>query len=1132
MATFTHLHVHSDYSLLNSTSTIAQMVGAARAHKMSHIALTDHGNLFGAIEFYKRCRNSEHGPPITPIIGCDVYLAPKSRHDRDTVRNTSLPQVVLLATDNHGYANLVQLTTRGFTEGFYYKPRIDDELLAQHSRGLIALCGGMYGDVGCQIRANRSEQAKQRVEFYLSVFGTDNFYLELQDHQTADEQLINQEIRRLAAAYNIGLVATNNSYYTADGDADAHNILLCIQSNRTRRAVGSIMPSDQYFIKSAQQMEALFGDIPDALRNTQKIAERCAVEINLSGPQLPNFDLPDDYTSPEQYLHHLAMRGLAKRYPQEHERLKARVEYELQIIAQTGYTGYFLIVWDFVHFARKNDIPVGPGRGSGAGSLVAYCLRITDIDPIRYRLLFERFLNPDRVSMPDFDIDFCYERRGELIEYITKKYGEDHVSQIITFGTLGAKAAVRDVARVLDIPFGTALEISKLIPFGPQVSLESALGSVPELKEMRKDPIYAELFSIGLKLEGLHRHASTHAAGIVIGRERLTNYVPLYRDPRSATITTQFSMEHLEECGLVKMDILGLKTLTLIKDCQELICRTDPDFDIGAIDINDAETFAMLARGESTAVFQFENSGMQQLLPRAKPERIEDLIALTSLYRPGPMEHIDRYVATKSGEMPAHYILPQLEELLAETYGIIVYQEQVIEIVKQIGGFSLGQADVMRWAMGKKKKDIMADMKSKFISGAMDNNLTEAKAEEIFETISSFAGYGFNKSHAAAYAMLAFQTAYLRAHFPLQFMAANLTNEMPNSDQFTRYLKETRRMGIEIIPPDIRISERDFSVQGDKIVFGLNAIKTVGSKAVEEIISARDRQGTFDSISDFLTAVNKSIINRKTVEACVLCGLFDAMDDNRAALHNNLDHYYSIAREQSMRIKTGQQSLFVGDQAVQSPSGGDTPPFTLEERVRYEQEYLGDYFSGHPLDNYEQLIHSCRPAMLDGASQWRFQEDHLVIAFVDSYKARESKSGNRFIVLNIADKSGVCECIKFSPSTEDIDILDNNPVIALKLRLSKRDLRTQLQVGDIYTMQTLKEQLYSSVHLTLLCAADLDRRLPELRELLLAHPGKCQVMFHVANCVVRSSIQMCVQFSEQLTRQLKQNSVVEQVRWL
>lgn len=1099
---------------------------------MRHIALTDHGNLFGAIEFYKQCRHPDHDP-INAIIGCDCYIAPDGRKEKNTTRNSSLPQIVLLAKNSEGYANLVQLSTRGFTEGFYYKPRIDDQLLTQYHSGLIALCGGMYGDVGCHIRSNRLQLARQRIEFYLSIFGRERYYLELQDHQTADEQLINRELCALAKEYEIGLVATNNTYYTAEGDADAHNILLCIQSNRTRKAVGSIMPSEQYFIKSAKQMHALFNEVPDALHNTEKIAEQCALEINLSGPQLPDFALPTEYASLDAYLRHLAIEGLATRYPSgEPPQLRERLDYELQIISQTGYTGYFLIVWDFVHFAREHRIPVGPGRGSGAGSLVAYCLRITDVDPIHYRLLFERFLNPDRVSMPDFDIDFCYERRGELIEYVTNKYGSDHVGQIITFGTLGAKAVLRDVARVLDIPFGTALEITKLVPFGPQVALKETLDSVPELRDLKKqDAVYAELFSISMKLEGLHRHASTHAAGIVIGRQELTRYVPLYRDPRSATITTQFTMEHLEECGLVKVDLLGLKTLTLIKNCQDLVHRTHPDFDIEAIPIDDTATFDMLSRGESTAVFQFEGGGMQQLLPRAKPERMEDLIALTSLYRPGPMEHVDRYVATKSGKRPPDYILPQLKELLAETYGIVIYQEQVIEIVKQVGGFSLGQADVMRWAMGKKKVELMADLKDKFISGAMRNKLTRAKAENVFELLSSFAGYGFNKSHAAAYAVLAYQTAYLKAHFPVQFMAANLTKEMQNTDQFARYLQEARRMSIDVIPPDIYTSERNFGVRDGKIVFGLNAIKTVGSKAVEEIVRVRDAHKSFASLSDFIAAVHDTAVSRKTIEACVLSGLFDSVDENRAALYHNLDYAFILAQEQRVRLRTGQQNLF-GDTQTTLSAPAPTSPFTIDKRVRYEKEYLGAYFSGHPLDNHKEIIQLCRPTPLSTVSEWHSKDEHLVIAFIESHRVHESKGGNIIMVLGVADKSGSCECVKFSPSEEDVRIVGGNFVVGLKVRVSKRALRTQIQVLDICTVKTVRERFYATLHLTLTQGVDIDTELEGLRELLLAHPGTCVVMLHIAKRVVQSSAQIRVQFSEHLTQQLSESRIVEHLRWL
>ena len=754
--------------------------------------------------------------------------------------------------------------------------------------------------------------------------------------------------------------------------------------------------------------------------------------------------------------------------------LTERLNYELDVITRMGYTGYFLIVWDFVNYARRNNIPVGPGRGSGAGSLVAYSLYITDIDPIHYRLLFERFLNPDRVSMPDFDIDFCYEKRGELIDYVTEKYGHDHVCQIITFGTLGARAVVRDVARVLDVPLSEADAIAKHIPFAS--GLAAALKSEKELRDIRaRGGIHEKLFAICEKLEGLRRHASIHAAGIVIGRHTIKEYMPLYREPKSGNVTTQFSMDYLEECGLVKMDILGLKTLTLIADCQRLIRERVPEFDVDAIPMDDAETFAMLARGESAAVFQFENSGMQQLLKQAKPERIEDLIALTSLYRPGPMEHIDRYVSTKSGATPADYILPELKELLQETYGIIVYQEQVIEIVQKIAGFSLSRADLMRRAMGKKKAEVMVQMRKEFVSGAEGNGIEKNTANRIYDLLTPFAEYGFNKSHAAGYSTLAYQTAYLKAHYPMEFMAANLTNERNNVDQFYKYLQETKRMGIEVMRPTLEGSQEFFTVRDGRIIFGLAAIKTVGERAAAEIVRTREEDGPFESLTEFLSCMDMSLVNRIALTATIKTGVYDTLYPDRAALIENIDRYLGMAQEIRQQRKIGQQNLFdTSEAAVEIPS--EPSSISPVEISGYEKELLGDYFGNHPLDEYKDFIEQMSPTLLAD-----FDENttgrHKVFGFVRSTRVSTSKRGVRMLVISLEDHSMEREIIKFysrqrQPSENvereietDLAVAVPNTIIGANVTMYANRASAFVTVQELQTLRALEAMYARNVHI-------------------------------------------------------------------
>ena len=758
MPDFVHLHNHSDYSLLKGAAAIDRLVARAAELGMPALALTDDGNLFGALNFYKACKAAE----IKPIIGCDFFVAPQSRHRKTGLDGANRNgRIVLLAHNEAGYKNLIRLSSLGYLEGFYYRPRIDHEVMEEHRDGLIALTGSISGEIPRLLLANRRDEARELLMWYRRIYGQDRVYLELCNHGIPEQQALNRLLGELSDETGTPLVAANDTHYVEKDDANAQDVLLCIGSNKKKADTNRFkFSSQEFYLKSAEEMAAVFPDHPQALENSRRIADQCNLEIDLPGPKFPVYTIPQQFTEKDDYLRHLVHRGLEERYHPVNDDIRNRANYELEIITSMDFTGYFLIVWDFIKYARDNDIPVGPGRGSGAGSIVAYALKITDIDPLKYGLLFERFLNPERVSMPDFDVDFCFERRGEVIDYVTRKYGRDKVGQIITFGTLKTKLVIRDVARVLGFNYDEADAIAKLVPKDLKITLDSALEQEPELAALpEKGEAYAELIDVSRRLEGLHRHASTHAAGIVIGEKELTEYVPLYRDPKTGSISTQFTMDLLEDAGLVKMDFLGLKTLTLIRNTEALIRNRNPDFSIETIPEDDTSTFAMLGEGHSKAIFQFESSGMQDILKRAKPNRIEDLIALNALYRPGPMQFIDQFVDSKNGTTPITYPLPSLEPVLQETYGVIVYQEQVMQIAQIVGGFSLGKADILRRAMGKKKVKEMAKMEQEFLSGAVEKGFTRKQASDSVEMLKPFAGDGFNKSHAAAYSILAKQTA-------------------------------------------------------------------------------------------------------------------------------------------------------------------------------------------------------------------------------------------------------------------------------------------------------------------------------------------------------------------------------------
>ncbi|AFG38261.1 DNA polymerase III subunit alpha [Spirochaeta africana] len=1101
MPNFVHLHTHSDFSLLHATTRIKDMVARAAELNMPALAMTDLGNMFGVIHFYTACRKAG----IKPIVGTEVYIAPNGRLTKEKFEDGNrLSRLVLLARNLEGYQNLLKISTIGYTEGFYYKPRIDDEVLEQHSQGLICLTGPLSGEVPNLIVRNRVDEAQARLEWYIRVFGQEHVFVCLQDHNIPDEKIVNRTLIELAPRLGLPLIATNDVHYLNREDAVAQDALLCIGSQRKRNETNRHrFHGDQYYFKTAEEMAQLFPEQPEALENTLKVAGLCELEIPQPGPLLPDYHIPPDFETPDDYLRHLTYEGLRSRYGEITEEIDARADYELGIIISMGFTGYFLIVWDFIRYAHDNDIPVGPGRGSGAGSIVAYALAITDIDPLKYSLLFERFLNPERVSMPDFDIDFCFERRQEVINYVTSKYGHDRVGQIITFGTLKAKAVIRDVARVLDLPYTEADMIAKLIPDDLKMTLPKALEVEPKLQELReRGGTHQDLIEIGLRLEGLHRHASTHAAGVVIGKEVLTEYVPLYRDPKTAAISTQFTMDLLEPCGLVKMDFLGLKTLTLIRNTEKLIRERGIAFDIEQVSEEDPATFTLLGEGRSICVFQFESDGMQDILKKAKPSRIEDLIALNALYRPGPMDNIPQFIESKWNPASITYPHPDLEQVLKETYGVIVYQEQVMEIVQIIGGFSLGQADILRRAMGKKKEQEMARMEVEYLQGAREKGIAEDTAKSIFELLKPFAGYGFNKSHAAAYSVLAYKTAYLKANYPAEFMAANLTNEINNPKNMVKYMAEAHDMGLEILPPDINTSKKHFSVVDGRIIYGLVGIKNVGSSAVDAILHEREANGPFSSMDEFLERIDMRTVNRKVIEVLIVTGVFDCFGRGRRPLLEFLGQLADIAAQKRKNREEGQVSLFADSEEEEFPEldFAGVQEFPLRELLQHEKEILGFYFSGHPLDDYRETWLRTSTCNLARMETLPGEKEVTLLGLVTSLRVIFTKRGSQMAIGTIEDYNGSIDFVMFAEALEPYrDLLQEDAILGVLGKIDTSRDRVQIVASEIRLPDELDERDIGVVHIRLRQDGTSEKQLHELRAFLSndEHTGCCPVFLHI-----------------------------------
>jgi DNA polymerase-3 subunit alpha len=1133
---FVHLHCHSDFSLLDGASSIEALVARAKAFGMPRLALTDHGNMFGVLPFYRECRRQG----IVPLIGCEVYRAPGSRHDKSAGEKGSRhSHLVLLARTIEGYHNLLSLSSLAYTEGFYYKPRVDDELLEKHCGGLIALSACLAGDIPSAILDGRLAEARRRALYYRDLFGQDGFYLEVQDHGIPEQKTVNAELARISRETGIPLAATNDVHYTERADARAQDILICIGTGK-KVSEGKRMKFEfpEFYFKSGDEMARLFPDAPQALENTVTIAESCNLEIPVLKPQFPVYEVPQGHT-PESYLTELAQRGLAERYHPIPREVAERFGYELSVITSMGFTGYYLIVWDFIHFARQNGIDVGPGRGSGVGSVVAYCLRITDVDPLKYGLLFERFLNPERVSMPDFDIDFGHRRRDEVIAYVTKKYGEDKVGQVITFGKLKARAVIRDVARVLDVPYEEADAIAKLIPEGPKTELAKALEESPRLEEIaRKGGTHRELIETSLKLEGLHRHASTHAAGIVIGREPLTRYVPLYRDPKTGAISTQYTMDYLEDCGLVKMDFLGLKTLTVVADAMALIRKKGVPIELATIPEDDPPTFRMFCEGRSTGAFQFESSGMQSLLKQARPNRIEDLIALVSLYRPGAMDHIDTYVDSKLGRKPIEYPLPELEPVLKETYGVPVYQEQVMQMAQVVAGFSLGQADILRRAMGKKKPEEMLKMKEKFLAGSLARGYSRPTAEHIFELLFAFSGYGFNKSHGAAYAVLAYHTIYLKANHPAEFLAATCTNDMSDTDRLAALIHEAREMGIEVLPPDVNLSGKEFSVRDGRIVFGLVGIKNVGAGAVEAIVEDREANGRFASFRDFFERIDARLVNRKVVESLIITGAFGSLGETRATLMHNLPRVMETAAKNREEKRIGQASLFEPSSSASSAAEEmeRLPEWPPAQLLASEKENLGFFFSGHPLDPYREMIE--RQVTIDLSKKETLSNERscVLVGILRDVREIRTRNGRAMAFAQIEDRHGSIECILFSDLYEARrGLIANDAVVGIVGKIDTTRGEPKVKVDDIMEPGSLPQKPAEEVHVRLRGEVGSEESLHQMREYLLDNRGGCGLFFHVgggdgrAETVVAASAQIRVSDSEDVLERVRAYPQVEDV---
>ena len=1110
---FTHLHVHTEYSLLDGSCKIKELAARAKELGMDSMAITDHGVMYGVIDFYRAAR--EVG--IKPIIGCEVYVAPGSRFERENTNSEDrYYHLVLLAENDTGYHNLMKIVSKGFVDGFYYKPRVDYEVLETYHEGVIALSACLAGEVQRYLARGMYEEACRSARHYEEIFGKGNFFLELQDHGISTQKMVNQGLMRMSRELSMDLVATNDIHYILAEDAAAHDILLCIQTgkkvsdeNRMRYEGG------QYYVKSEEEMRALFPYAQEAIDNTHKIAERCNVEIEFGVTKLPKYEVPEDYDS-WSYLNKLCQDGMAKRYPNDDGTLQERLSYELGVIHNMGYVDYFLIVWDFIHFARSHDIMVGPGRGSAAGSIVSYCLEITNIDPVRYDLLFERFLNPERVSMPDIDIDFCFERRQEVIDYVVEKYGKDQVVQIVTFGTLAAKGVVRDVGRVLDLPYARCDAIAKMIPGDLGMTLEKALKQSPDLREAyQNDDEVRYLIDMARRLEGLPRHTSMHAAGVVIGQRAMDEFVPLSR-ASDGTITTQFTMTTLEELGLLKMDFLGLRTLTVI---QNAVRQAEENYGVHLvveeIDYNDKDVLASIGTGKCDGIFQLESSGMKSFMKELRPENLEDIIAGISLYRPGPMDFIPRYLKGKNDKDSITYECPQLEHILGPTYGCIVYQEQVMQIVRDLAGYTMGRSDLVRRAMSKKKAAVMEKERQNFVygnqeenvKGCIENGIDEKTANHIYDEMIDFARYAFNKSHAACYAVVAYQTAYLKYYYPKEFFAALMTSVMDNVGKVSEYILTCRQMGIRILPPDINEGQSGFSVSGDAIRYGLSAIKSIGRNVVDEIIRERQNNGLFTSIDDFVERMGGREVNKRTLENFIKAGAMDSLPGNRRQKTMIAPELLDQKNKDRKNVLEGQLSLF--DFAAEEEKQQyqitmpKVPEFPKGELLAFEKETLGIYVSGHPMDEYLETWKNSITAkttdfMVDEETGRAVVEDGAratIGGMITARTVKLTKNGQQMAFVTLEDMVGSVEVIVFPRDYENKKQLLNEDA---KVFISGRTSIGDDPAGRLICEQVIPfDEVPKDLWLKFADKTEYDTRWPEVTEILRGSDGHDTVIIYL-----------------------------------
>ncbi len=1112
MKPFVHLHLHTEYSLLDGACRISELPRRAKEAGQEAVAITDHGCMYGVVDFYKACQKEG----VKPIIGCEVYVAPRSRFDKVFQVDNKPFHLVLLCETQQGYQNLIKLVSAGYIEGFYSKPRVDLDLLERYHEGLIALSACLAGEIPRKLSTGDYAGAKATALRYRDIFGANNYFIEVQNHGIEEQQRILPLFRKLSDETGIPLVATNDCHYLRKEDARMQNVLVCIQTNHTVNEQNDMeFPTEEFYLKNREEMEAALPNFSDALDNTAAIAERCRVEFTFGKTQLPHFETPDGRTS-DEYFTDLCTRGLKKRYGTITPELQERFDYEMSVVKKMGYVDYYLIVYDFIRYAKSKDIPVGPGRGSGAGSLLAYCMGITGVDPIRYQLIFERFLNPERVSMPDFDVDFSDERRGEVIDYVIQRYGADHVAQITTFGTMAAKAAVRDVGRALGMSYQSVDRVAKLIPNRLKITLDKALSEEKALKALYDtDPQVKELLDMAKRVEGMPRHASTHAAGVVITAKPVDEYVPLAKSDES--IVTQFPMTTLEELGLLKMDFLGLRNLSVIDHTVHAVRKLEPEFRIDRISLEDPAVFEMFSRGATEGVFQFESAGMRRMLISMKPRSIEDLTAATSLYRPGPSSSIDTYIRNRFHPEQIRYETPLLEPILRVTCGVLLYQEQVMQVCRTLAGYSYGRADLVRRAMGKKKVDVMQAERENFIHGkkredgtfecvgAVANGVPEEVANHIFDEMAAFAEYAFNKSHAAAYSVVSYQTAYLKCHYPRQYMAALLTSVIDWTGKLTEYIGECKELGIEILPPHINRSTGSFRSEGESIRFGLLAVKGLGRAVIDRIVAERKENGPYTGLFDFCKRLAGKELNKQALKNLIRCGAFDCFGYTRkelAAVHEAaLDAAAGYARNHA----GGQMNLFaaaeIAEPEIQIPRMGEFPP---GEKLRMEYEALGFYLTGHPLDEYRAMVQRYRmdAAGEITAEESRYQDRQAVRLFglISSKKTMNTKSGQMMCFLTLEDRSGSVEVVLFPSVYRDFSaLLQSGEALVIEGRVSVREDEAPKVLADrlISLADFRKSQPVGTLFVKLNSVND--RRMPAVLEILSAHPGNVPVQLFFAD---------------------------------